>query len=99
MKMMQPRIKTAQTSRLKLNTCEVTRTRGSAWMKIREEVMNRDCGICQTCKRNGNVSAATQVDHIIPLHQGGTDARNNLEAICDECHKVKTADEMRQLGR
>jgi 5-methylcytosine-specific restriction protein A len=99
MKMMQPRIKTAQTSRLKLNTCEVTRTRGSAWMKIREEVMNRDCGICQTCKRNGNVSAATQVDHIIPLHQGGTDAMDNLEAICTNCHSIKTSIEVAALHR
>ena len=99
MKMLVPRVTNAPTSRIKTNTTANTRTRGSVWMKVREEVMNRDCGICQTCKRNGNVSAATQVDHIIPLHQGGTDARNNLEAICDECHKVKTAAELKEYGR
>jgi 5-methylcytosine-specific restriction enzyme A len=32
----------------------------------------------------------TQVDHIKPLHKGGTDDMDNLQPLCVECHKVKT---------
>lgn len=99
MKMMQPRIQLAQSSRLKQNTTATIRTRGSAWMKIRERIMNRDEGICQTCRREARLSIASQVDHIIPLNQGGKDVDNNLEAICDECHKRKTLEELREYGR
>ena len=30
------------------------------------------------------------VDHIIPLHQGGTNRQDNLQAICPACHRRKT---------
>ena len=31
-----------------------------------------------------------EVDHIIPLYKGGTNDLNNLEALCRNCHGVKT---------
>jgi 5-methylcytosine-specific restriction protein A len=34
---------------------------------------------------------ANQVDHITPKANGGTDNAENLEAICEPCHKAKTA--------
>jgi 5-methylcytosine-specific restriction protein A len=36
---------------------------------------------------------ATQVDHIVPLSQGGTDVSENLQSICDDCHDAKSARE------
>ena len=90
MKMLAPRVTNAPTSRIKTNTTANTRTRGSVWMKIRDAIMRRDLGICQSCVRAGKLTKATQVDHIIPLHQGGTDAMENLEAICTNCHSIKT---------
>lgn len=38
---------------------------------------------------------ATEVDHIIPLHQGGLDEWENLQGLCHEHHAAKTAKEMR----
>jgi len=34
---------------------------------------------------------ATQVDHIIPVSQGGTHALANLRASCQPCHRKVTA--------
>jgi 5-methylcytosine-specific restriction protein A len=33
---------------------------------------------------------ASEVDHIIPKAQDGTDDFDNLQAICTDCHKAKT---------
>jgi 5-methylcytosine-specific restriction enzyme A len=66
---------------------------GSAWKKLRDIVMRRDCGLCQTCKQAGRITVAVQVDHIVPKAEGGTDAEDNLQAICKACHTSKTAAE------
>lgn len=79
---------------------------GSQWDRIREQVLQRDCGLCQTCQRAGLLTPATQVDHIVNkaqwrrLHGGlaGVDGLTNLQAICVPCHRAKTAQE-RQAGR
>ena len=34
-----------------------------------------------------------EVDHIIPLHQGGPDNASNLQTLCKACHAAKTASE------
>jgi 5-methylcytosine-specific restriction enzyme A len=34
---------------------------------------------------------ATQVDHVLPKSEGGTDAESNLDGKCDHCHDKKTA--------
>ena len=31
-----------------------------------------------------------QIDHVIPLHDGGDNSVNNLQALCVECHATKT---------
>jgi 5-methylcytosine-specific restriction endonuclease McrA len=41
----------------------------------------------------GEQVVATQTDHKKPLMQGGTNARSNLQRLCDECHEAKTLTE------
>lgn len=41
---------------------------------------------------------ATEVDHIVPLRAGGTNARSNLQALCKSCHSRKTAREDQRWG-
>ena len=50
--------------------------------------MQRDCGLCQCpyCKAGGIVKAASEVDHIKPKAQGGTDDESNLRSVSHECH-------------
>lgn len=69
---------------------------GAVWRKARERVMQRDCGLCQPCARAGRATVAREVDHITPKAEGGTDADQNLQAICPDCHKAKTAEESRR---
>jgi len=63
---------------------------GSAWRKLRDQIMVRDCGLCQLCLRAGKIKAAVAVDHINPKSAGGTDEESNLQAICKACHDTKT---------
>jgi len=49
--------------------------------------------LCVHCKAKGIVRSAREVDHIVPLHQGGRDDETNLQGLCVECHKAKSAQE------
>lgn len=66
---------------------------GHRWQKLRERILLRDASLCQQCKARGHITLAVEVDHITTIHKGGTDAEDNLQAICSECHKAKTAAE------
>lgn len=72
---------------------------GSRWDEIRKGILERDAGLCQVCLRNGQVTPATQVDHITPKCAGGTDDDSNLQSICASCHKLKTQTEALQARR
>lgn len=75
---------------------------GSKWRKLREIVLRRDAGICRCpeCEKAGRVRIATEVDHIRPKAEGGTDDLSNLRAIAKSCHKAKTqAEAKRARGR
>ena len=63
---------------------------GTAWDRLRETTMLRDLRLCQQCKREGALRPAHSVDHITPKSEGGTDAEDNLEALCKPCHMEKT---------
>lgn len=66
---------------------------GKDWEKTRVRILRRDNGLCQPCLKNHRVTPASQVDHIVPKAEGGTDEDENLQSICLDCHKVKTAKE------
>lgn len=63
----------------------------AAWLKIRAAVL-RDEPYCRVCWAEGRGRVeATDVDHEIPLAEGGTNARGNLRPLCHECHSRHTA--------
>lgn len=66
---------------------------GTAWDKLRARILARDKHLCQPCLRGSRVRPGTEVDHKTPKARGGTDDEGNLEAICPDCHKAKTAEE------
>lgn len=65
---------------------------GRPWRRKRAAVLQRDGYLCQCddCRANGKLLVAHEVDHIVPLSQGGTDDPSNLRAINRNCHRAKT---------
>ena len=72
---------------------------GRPWRRLRNEILRRDGFVCIPCKTQGRIKLATEVDHIVPMFEGGSDAKANLQAICTECHKAKTQAEAHRAGR
>jgi 5-methylcytosine-specific restriction protein A len=68
------------------------RTRGRRWMAMRQAVLTAE-PLCRECLKHDRTTLAQEVDHITPLHKGGTDARDNLQPLCRACHAGKTASE------
>lgn len=62
------------------------------WQRVRIEALRRDKYLCQHCLREGRVTPAEDVDHIVPLSRGGARLdHGNLQSLCRPCHNVKTA--------
>lgn len=68
---------------------------GSAWRRLRTQILQRDSYLCQSCKAQGRYVTATDVDHILAKAHGGTDDPSNLQSLCRSCHQTKTATEGR----
>lgn len=68
------------------------RTTGRRWMAIRQEVLRLN-PYCVHCQANKRLKLADEVDHKIPLDQGGTDDYSNLQGLCREHHYKKTQQE------
>lgn len=69
---------------------------GRPWRRLRQRILLRDQYRCQCGECGG--SFANEVDHIIPLAQGGTDHEANLRAMNTDCHKRKTQQEANGRG-
>lgn len=71
---------------------------GREWRRIRLLQLGEQ-PFCEDCRDAGRVTAATEVDHVIPLARGGTHARDNRRSLCKPCHSRKTAERDGGLGR
>jgi 5-methylcytosine-specific restriction protein A len=68
------------------------RIRGERWMKIRRAVLLAGQFTCVDC---GLVHRTNEIDHDVPLEQGGSHDEANLKIRCKECHAAKTTREQR----
>lgn len=66
--------------------------RDPAYHRERQATLNRAGGACERC----GISAPLQVDHIVPLRDGGSNRRENLQALCKMCHDSKTRADRRR---
>lgn len=71
---------------------------GGQWQKLRKVILERDNYLCQACLDNGTLREGSHVDHMKPKAQGGTDAPDNLQTLCVECHRHKTSTERHGEG-
>lgn len=81
--------------RQRIQSHNVERIRGRANQRRRERILS-ERPLCVHCEAQGRTSAATEVDHIVPLWQGGSEDDSNLQPLCAECHNVKTVAEAQQ---
>jgi len=73
------------------------------WQSLRKQVIARALGVCQDIATPTDSNPhpqrcyleGTEVDHIINLAQGGSEALENLQLLCAWHHKRKTAKEAR----
>jgi len=73
------------------NTLSAKRKTGRAGVVERERIKTRDKYTCQHC---GIVTQKLEVDHKVPLHQGGHDYDSNKQSLCIPCHEKKTRGEI-----
>ena len=79
-------------------TPEMKKRYGGAWPAIRKRFITAH-PLCEVCKREGRITAAAEVHHIVPLADGGTHDPTNLMALCKACHSRITATEGGRWGR
>lgn len=70
------------------------RLRGRAAQRRRTRFLSQS-PLCAECVPLGITRAATEVDHKLPLEQGGADEWDNLQGLCHEHHVAKTSAERR----
>lgn len=66
------------------------------WQETRTRIWHRDEGRCQGpyCQRYPSYSLSlkeAQIDHILELSKGGTDADTNLRTLCRRCHCLRAS--------
>ncbi|MBU3682956.1 MAG: HNH endonuclease, partial [Phycisphaerales bacterium] len=65
--------------------------------KLRKQILERDGGTCQICGSAAGEDSGCepgkrcrlQIDHVVPISQGGTDDPSNLRAVCVYFNKDK----------
>ena len=56
------------------------------------EVLLAACGgRCQSCGVTFTAALPAEIDHIVPLSRGGTEADDNLQLLCRPCNRSKGA--------
>lgn len=71
---------------------------------IKERFIWRKAGISGSFA-NGNLhqivwrTSNLELDHITPLHRGGSNDCENLQLLCTDCHKTKTISERIERAR
>lgn len=66
----------------------------SKWQRKRKRFL-MEYPLCEECKRQGKITQATVVDHILP-HRGDKKLmwdENNWQSLCKMCHDKKTGRE------
>jgi hypothetical protein len=55
--------------------------------KVKDDVWNRDGGKCVECDSNESL----EFDHIIPHSKGGANTYRNIQLLCQDCNRTKSA--------
>lgn len=70
---------------------ETRKRYGGEWRKIRNRYIKAH-PLCEECLKQGLYTPAQEVHHILPLSHGGSNAAENLMALCKPCHSRITVE-------
>ncbi|MCI0409062.1 MAG: HNH endonuclease [Acidobacteria bacterium] len=59
----------------------------------RSIVWDRDKGVCKACGTQSDFWGGWEADHVVPLADGGSFGLENLQTLCTDHHRDKTARE------
>lgn len=62
---------------------------GREWRRIRARYIQA-YPLCEQCDKEGRLTPAEEVHHILPIADGGTHDDDNLMALCKSCHSKVT---------
>jgi len=65
---------------------------------LRAMVFQRDRGVCAVCAQDCK-HLQWDADHVIPLHRGGSNCIGNVQTLCVDCHREKSAAEATERAR
>ena len=74
---------------------QTKRRYGSGWQRIRARQL-AEHPLCEVCRREGHITPAREVHHIMSLTSCGTHEPANLLCLCKPCHSRITLAESRQ---
>jgi 5-methylcytosine-specific restriction protein A len=74
---------------------------GPGWAALRLKVLHEEpfCVGIWPDTHAGERVFTTEVDHIVPLTQGGTNDRANLRGLCRSCNRGKSRDDRAENWR
>ena len=61
--------------------------------RIRHQVFKQDGYRCRECGASKDDGATLEIDHIVPIANGGTNDISNLQTLCKKCNRGKYTDE------
>lgn len=91
----QPKKAAHQRQSVHLDQSNLHRYKSPEWQRVRTAVLSDpDHAVCRMCQ----VAPSTDVDHIVPINQGGSFlSRDNLQGLCRRCHLSKTGSDGRAV--
>ena len=75
----------------------ITPPRQKITAQLRWEIAAFQKWKCAMCKKLLPVTA--EIDHKLPRHRGGSDKPKNLQALCNNCHALKSRKESKSSTR
>jgi len=49
----------------------------------------KEYGRCFRCNTGGTPNNKLEIDHIVPVSEGGTNRLSNLRILCQNCHRLR----------
>lgn len=69
------------------------------WSPSQRKLLKGQRGKCNWCNSNIILNEFVEIDHIIPISQGGKDNYKNLQLLHKQCHIEKTSNDRKSMSK